>query len=36
MYKNRVYLGKIPQTVSGAVSRVLACLLENVENVFGV
>ena len=36
IYINRVYLGKTPQTVSGAVSRVLAHLLENVGNVFGV
>ena len=36
IYKNRVYLGKRPQTGSGAVSWVLARLLENVWNVFGV
>ena len=36
IYKNRVYLGKRSQTGSGEVSRVLARLLENVRNVFGV
>ena len=33
IYKNRIYLGKRPQTGSGAVSRVIACLLENVGDV---
>ena len=36
IYKNRVYLGKTPQTGSGAVLRVLAHLLENVGNIFSV
>ena len=36
IYKNRVYLGKRPQTGSGAVSRVIACLLENIGDVIGL
>ena len=36
IYKNRVYLGKIPQTGTGAVSRVITRLLENVEDVIGL
>ena len=36
IYKNRVYLGKRPQTGSGAVSWVIACLLENVGDVIGL
>ena len=36
IYINRVYLGKTPQTGSGAVLRVLAHLLEKVGNIFGV
>ena len=36
IYKNRIYLGKRPQTGSGAVSRVIACLLENVGDVIGL
>ena len=36
IYKNRIYLGKGPQTGSGAVSRVIACLLENVRDVIGL
>ena len=33
IYKKRIYLGKRPQTGSGAVSHVIACLLENVGDV---
>ena len=29
IFKNKVYLRKIPQTGTGAVSRVITCLLEN-------
>ena len=36
IYKNRVYLGKKPQTGSGAISRVVARLLENVGDVIGL
>ena len=36
IYKNRIYLGKRPQKGSGAVSRVIACLLENVGDVIGL
>ena len=36
IYKNRIYLGKRPQTGFGAVSRVTARLLENVGNVIGL
>ena len=36
IYKNRIYLGKRPQTGSGAVSRVIARLLENVGDVIGL
>ena len=36
MCKNRVYLGKKPQTGSGAISRVVARLLENVGDVIGL
>ena len=36
IYKNRVYIGKRPQTGSGAVSRLIARLLENVGNVIGL
>ena len=36
IYKNKVYLGKIPQTGTGAVSRVIARLLENVEDAIGI
>ena len=36
IYKNRIYLGKRPQTGSGAVSRVIARLLENVRDVIGL
>ena len=33
IYKNRIYLGKRRQTGSGAVSRVIACLLETSETL---
>ena len=36
IYKNRIYLGKRLQTGSGAVSRVIAHLLENVGDVIGL
>ena len=36
IYKNKVYLGKRPQTGTGAVSRVMACLLENVGDIIGL
>ena len=36
IYENRVYLGKRPRKGSGAVSRVTACLLENVRDVIGL
>ena len=36
IYKNKLYLGKKPQTVSGVVSKVLAILLQNVRNVVGL
>ena len=36
IYKNKVYLGKIPQTGTGVVSRVIAHLLENVGDVIGL
>ena len=36
IYKNKVYLGKIPQTGTGAVSQVIARLLENVEDAIGI
>ena len=36
IYKNRIYLGKRPQTGSGAVSRVISRLLENVRGVIGL
>ena len=35
IFKNKVYLGKRPQTGTGAVSRVIARLLENVGDVIG-
>ena len=35
IYKNRIYLGKRPQTGSGAVSHVIAHLLENVGDIIG-
>ena len=36
IYKNTFYLGKRPQTGTGAVSRVIARLLENVGDVIGL
>ena len=36
IYKNRVYLGKRPQTCAGAVSKIIARLLENVGDVIGL
>ena len=36
IYKNKVYLGKRPQTGTGAVSRVIARLLENVGDFIGL
>ena len=33
---NRIYLGKRPQTGTGAVSRILAHLLQNVGDIFGL
>ena len=36
IYKNRIYLGKKPQTGTGAVSQVIARLLENVGDVIGL
>ena len=36
IYKNRVYLGKRPQTGTGAISKVKAGLLENVGDVIGL
>ena len=36
IYKNKVYLGKRPQTGTGVVSRVIARLLENVGDVIGL
>ena len=35
-YKNRVYLGKGPQTGTGAVSNIIARSLENVGDVIGL
>ena len=36
IYKNRVYLGERLQTGIGAVSKIIACLLENVGDVIGL
>ena len=36
IYKNRVYLGKRSQTGTGAVSKIIARLLENVGDVIGL
>ena len=36
IFKNKVYLGKRPQTGTGAVFWVIARLLENVGNVIGL
>lgn len=35
-YNNKIYLGKRPQKGSGAISKVIARLLENVGDVIGV
>ena len=34
--KKRFYLGKRLQTGTGAVSKIIACFLENVGNVIGL
>ena len=36
IFKNKVYLGKRPQTGTGTVSRVIPRLLENVGDVIGL
>ena len=36
IYKNKVYLGKRPQAGTGAVSKLIAHLLENVGDVIGL
>ena len=36
IYKNKVYLGKRAQSGTGAVSQVIARLLENVGDVIGL
>ena len=36
IYINRIYIGKRPQTGSGAVSRIIARLLGNVGDVIGL
>ena len=36
IFKNKVYLGKRPQTGTGAVSRVIARLLKYVGDVIGL
>ena len=36
IYENKVYLGKRPQTGTGAVSKLIAHLLENVGYVIGL
>ena len=36
IYKNRVYLGKRSQTGTGAVSKIITRLLENVGDVMGL
>ena len=36
IYKNKIYFGKKTQTRTGAVSRVIALLLENVGNLTGL
>ena len=36
IYKNRIYFGKKPQTGTGVVSKVIACLLENVGSAIGI
>ena len=36
IYKNRVYLGKRPQTGATTISKVIARLLENVGDITGL
>ena len=36
IYKNKILLGKRPQRGTGVVSRVIACLLENIGDVIGL
>ena len=36
IFKNKVYLGKRPQKGSGAISKIVARVLENVGNVIGI
>ena len=36
MFKNKVYLGKRPQKGSGAISKIVARVLENVGNGIGI
>ena len=36
IYKNRVYLEKRPQTGASAISKVIACLFENVGDFIGL
>ena len=36
IYKNKVYFGKRPQAGTGAVSKLIAHLLENVGDVIGL
>ena len=36
IYKNGVYLSYKPQTGTGAVSKIIAHLLENVGNIIGL
>ena len=36
IYNNKIYLGKRPQTGTGAISCVIASLLANVGDVIGI
>ena len=36
IYKNRIYIGKTPQTGAGPILKVIARLLENVGDVIGL
>ena len=36
IFKNKVHLGKRPQKGSGAISKIVARVLENVGNVIGI
>ena len=36
MFKNKAYLGKRPQNGSGAISKIVARVLENVGNIIGI